>query len=574
MRQGKFFKFIPSIFFIVALGKTPAIAQTPYPFSHLPDTLNAIYNVSPDQLEPVNNLLLGYNIFNFINDADKDFIRTFDPITIRFHHGVWANFYDWDTDGFSLHGDPYEVGSHYEVVRQWERSNRKGGIDGIEVLNEEKKIQDDGEGYDMMWTYNLNYHDEQSNVNRMRSDLSRGLEVEDIEMGNEHFWRSQRSTRTATPELYFMHAKALSNALKRENPELKLSIPLSWRRDHKDYNTILTADTSYFDAISYHKYVGLDPDIPGESNNAFSAILTGRLAMENDQKFVQGFAPGKPLWMTEWGVSGGDESIAAAALGMADCYLYLLENQEVYHRANWFSVNGRLNSFINISDNRVIKYPLEWSYYGVVHHIIREVFENAEMIEGSMDTHQLTTDLGSINAVSARMVIKEEMASIFAVNLTNKPVNFQLQFYSHAYEEGFVHYAYTFEDLANMGYVIIDEDPLQKINNEKQKIVLPPLSVNVLSSIEVNYNARPLSVDETNFHIKVYPNPSKKGVFDIKVSTTVAGRYSVYSASGVEIQKGKLSSSTSIDLQGNPAGIYYLKIASDKGDFQEELMIR
>ena len=38
-------------------------------------------------------------------------------------------------------------------------------------------------------------------------------------------------------------------------------------------------------------------------------------------------------------LNSGTGAKAAAALAMADCYLYLFENQDTFHRANWFTVN-------------------------------------------------------------------------------------------------------------------------------------------------------------------------------------------------------------------------------------------
>jgi len=210
---------------------------TNYPFE-LPDTVTANFEIQSQEIEMANNKLLGYNIFHFTSTADKDFIRKFDPITIRFPHGVWANFYNWETDGYDTYGDIWDHGSHDDVL---EASNVKAGFPGLTALNNEKK-QSNGVGYDMIWTYNLNYDDNAKNVARLKDSDAKGFDVCDIEIGNEHFWKTQRSTRTSTPEKYVVLAKSLSDTMKQVKPEVRLSIPISWRTSHADYNTTLVDD--------------------------------------------------------------------------------------------------------------------------------------------------------------------------------------------------------------------------------------------------------------------------------------------------------------------------------------------
>ena len=78
-----------------------------YPYA-LPNQLNATLKVETGSKTGFNNLLLGLNT-NFpenqygsdgYNDPDgQDLITTWNPPSLRFPHGVWANFYDWEVDG-------------------------------------------------------------------------------------------------------------------------------------------------------------------------------------------------------------------------------------------------------------------------------------------------------------------------------------------------------------------------------------------------------------------------------------------------------------------------------------------
>lgn len=463
---------------------TPQQTITEYPFT-IPSTITATLNVETQETEMFNNKLIGYNIFGFTKTEEKEFIRKFNPITIRFPHGVWANFYNWETDGYTDYGDTYDHEAHDVTLANYEKYNIRAGFPGLTALNNEKKLQNGGAGYDMIWTYNLNYDTNLKSTLRLQNSDAKGFDVKDIEIGNEHFWTNQRGTLTSTPQKYVTLAKSLSDTLKKVKPDVRVSIPLSWRTTHGGYNSILVDNKNYFDAITVHKYAGADPDVPAEGDNAYSTILTARLTMEKDVNYARSFAPGKPVWLTEWGVSAGDHCQAAAALGMADCYLYLFENQDKYERANWFSVNGVLNSFITISNTRVIKYPLEKTGYGTVYEIIRSVFENSTMLKGTMTTTQLTTSVGSTNAVNARAVTKDGKTMVFAVNLTNKPVVFNLNFNGKALNSSFLHQAFTFNDLSEELVMGIDENPLHEVNDISGKIVLPPYSVNKISDFEI-----------------------------------------------------------------------------------------
>ena len=169
-----------------------------YPFN-LPNIITVSLNVETSSRELFNNKLIGYNIQGFDTQVQKDFIKLVDPVTIRFPHGVWANFYEWKTDGYQQ--DSYDNRGHQDALDVFVRSIT-GDIDGIAELNTDKKTTNNGKGYDMMWTYTINFDDGASSVARAQKDIGLGLEVKAIELGNEHFWRGQRALRTETPEMY------------------------------------------------------------------------------------------------------------------------------------------------------------------------------------------------------------------------------------------------------------------------------------------------------------------------------------------------------------------------------------
>tara|TARA_R110002049_G_scaffold267436_2_gene443815 strand:- start:125 stop:3037 length:2913 start_codon:yes stop_codon:yes gene_type:complete len=462
-------------------------AQT-YPFS-LPSNITAELNVETTNTETFNNKILGYNIEGFNTELQKDFIRLVDPITIRFPHGVWANFYEWQTDGYQ--NDSYDNGTHESALATY-ACCLKGNIDGIAALNTEKKAANGGKGYDMMWTYSLNFDDGPSSVARAQKDMGLGLEVKAIELGNEHFWKNQRSNRTATPADYLREASAVSAALKAEFPDIRVSIPLGWRRNQAGYNASIIGDGAYYDAITVHKYLGADPDVPGESNSAYSALLTAKLELADDVNWVRdNYGPDKPVWLTEWGVSAGSDVHGAACLGMADAYLYMAENQQIYERSNWFSFNRVLNAMVVVGSNREPVYPLQKRGYLSVYEILRSVLKDATMLNGSVTSSTLlTTEKGSVTAVNARAVTKDGNTTVVAINLTDKPVEFTLKFNNVVYPGGFKHEALVFNNVGVVDPIDYYTDPLTLIKQGTGTITLPPLSVSKLSNIILDPNMK------------------------------------------------------------------------------------
>ncbi len=452
-----------------------------YPFS-LPNTITASLDVDTDSTEPFNNKLIGYNIQGFDTQLQKDFINLVDPVTIRFPHGVWANFYEWETDGYQQ--DSYDNRNHQDALDIFVQSIT-GDIDGIAALNTQKKNRTGGEGYDMMWTYSINFDDGASSVARAQKDIGLGLEVKAIELGNEHFWKGQRALRTETPEMYLAAASEVSSALKAEFPNIKLSLPLSWRRTHEDYNNTIKGDGTFFDAITIHKYLGADPDVPGESNSAYSALLTSKLELAEDVDWVRAFAPGKPVWLTEWGVSAGSEVHGGACLGMADVFMFMAENQDVYERANWFIFNRVLNAMVVVGSDREPVYPLQKRGYLSTYEIIQDVFRDATLMGGTVTSSaQLAVSRGSVNAVNARATTDAfGETKVVAVNLTNKPVTFELKFDGTVYSRSFKHEALIFDNLGVVAPVDYFSDPLELVKEGTGTITLPPLSVSKLSGI-------------------------------------------------------------------------------------------
>ena len=556
-----------------------------YPFS-LPSNMEATINITSSSKEVYNNLLLGTNTHHFSTTKEKDLINKLKPITIRFPHGLWSNWYDWRRDVTRLFGEEsfvYEQGVNKTLrtktvdllasISTFDRLNIKVGIEGLTSLNATRKSTT-GKGFDMIWTFNMSADGTDFNngcpetIARYNDLISRGLEVKAVEMGNECFYPGQRSSIIPNAEDYIARAKSMSAALKTIDPNIKVSIPLlrkdSWA--NPNWNTDLTEDLSYFDAVTVHTYVGSDPDNAADSDEAYGTALTARKHLGNSiYDYAHEVAPNKPIWLTEWGVKSGGPN-AVSALGMADCYIYMSQNQNVFERANWFSVNGQLNSHYvwetyiapSGSERPRIKYPLEKTLFGSAYEIIRLALENTTLIESDVQVANLED---GVKAVNARVVTKDGKTSVFVVNLSNQDVPFNVNIDGVAYTDTAVHKAISFSTMDEERTMGIDVDPLTLINEGNASITLPKFSINV---IELSNASLSTSEIEKQAEVRIYPNPNK-GTFNIKLTHGEEAQYRIYSISGVEIQKGNFVLTKEIRFDNNQTGIYILQLNTNQG---------
>jgi hypothetical protein len=426
--------------------------------------------------EPVNNALLGYNILHFKSKREREFVERMNPVAMRFPDGVWGNFYDWETDGFTNHGDEHRRSHVYApVLAKWKERGIKGGFDGLTKLNNQKRKRD-GAGYNIVWLYNAAFDSPEKNVARMQDSIEKGFVVRDIELGNEQFWLTQVSNRTLTPEGYRDAARGISKALKKANRDVRVSVPLSWRKQHDKWNKIVTANDRYFDAISLHKYSGSGKDEP-KDDVKLKTVLAGRKHLAESAAYVRSFAK-KPIWLTEWGLNAGTDAKAASALSMADCYLYLLENQDTFHRANWFSVNGVSRSFVTIGKNRRPVEPMQKTAFGCVHEIMRGIFEDADLLSTTVKTGRLDTGAGIVDAVTARAVKKDGRLIICAINLSDQPSQLAIKIDQNKKLAVITHEALAFNSLGETILLGIEDNPLKSIEVTNKPIILSPLSIN------------------------------------------------------------------------------------------------
>lgn len=452
-------------------------------------------NVDTDIKEKSNNKLLclnmGYQLQTeklqgFNSELSKEFTRWYNPISLRFPQGAWGNFYNWETDGRSKYDDDeWNNGSFNNQMN----SRLKFGIDGFAELHQELK-------FGILWVWSIGYKDEAYSQARLKDHLAKGLDVTDVELGNEYFWKTQRSSLLATDEMLVKRTESFAKALREIKPNLRFALPFSWRKEsHDSYNRKLaTVDPTLYNAIVIHKYVhtpsrdGGD-DNPGEDTeddntggkpqaNDYFQVMTARAALAENAEYIRSIVK-KPIWLTEWGVSCGD--YAASYLGMADSYLYLFENQDIYEYAAWFQTHGGDDFF---KTGGIYGHPVYTkTCYGVVYDMVRSVFENSIMLSTTVESEDL---FSGVKAVSGRAVKQQDGTyKYFIVNLSNREI--PAEFYTNGKEcfpEGYIE-TLSFSRLDENRTWEWKEENLKKETFSAKGFKLKPYSINVISNITV-----------------------------------------------------------------------------------------
>lgn len=568
-----------------------------YPFS-LPANMEAKININTNGQETFNNLLLGTNIHHFKTTQEKDFVNLFNPISVRFPHGLWSNWYDWRRDVSRVFGEEkfmYEQGTNKRLkevtigklanIHVFDRNNIKVGIDGLTSLNSARKTNQ-GKGYDMMWTFNMSAdgadftNGSPESVARYNDLISRGFEVKDIEMGNECFYPGQRSSIIPNAEDYIARAKSMSAALKALDPNIRVSIPLLRRNSwaNPNWNSDLTQDQSYFDAVSVHTYVGSDPDDASNSDEAYGTALTARKhLLSSITNYAHQVAPTKPIWLTEWGVKSGGPN-AVSALGAIDCFLMMSENQDVFERANWFSTNGKLNSMVvweTYFDTRAnkekerIKYPLEKTLFGTAYEITRSVLENSTLIESTMEVADLEP---GVKAVSSRVVVKDGKTMLLVLNLSNQDVPFSIDVNSTSYTGNFEHKAIKFSAVDEERSIGFNIDPLALEKQGAGSVTLPKLSINTIYLEDLSITLSTENVSEINKLI-VSPNPNN-GVFKITLDDNAEATYNIYTLTGRKVLRGRFFAKEEVHLNQYNSGIYLLEVLTNNTRIVKKIILK
>lgn len=207
--------------------------------------------------------------------------------------------------------------------------------------------------------------------------------------------------------------------------------------------------------------------------------LAGRNEIIDYAEQVRKVFPGRPIWLTEWSIEGGENALSVVA--MADTWLGLVQRPDLFEAASYFQMNAK---------ERLFEYePKNGSYtkasYGAVFEILREAFDGSEVLETRVSSLQLADGL---DAVSAEAVVKDGRISIIAVNKSDKPVRLKLTLDGHDEGLKFSHRALCFDSAGDFKRFGLSENPLLVIAAETEGISLPPLSISRIDPLDVPHS--------------------------------------------------------------------------------------
>ena len=440
---------------LIAFTPDVSLAVT-YPYT-IPGPVTATLDVNTSIRVPVDPMQLCVNydpydsvsLQGFNHSTNKDHFRTINPSGVRWPQGVWANFYDWESDGRRIF-DNYQDTYYGAVVNV---PQLKYGFDGLHELHDELN-------FDVLFTWNICYDSVAKGMARYNDRVSKGFDFRWVELGNENFYKDQRSDAILDPQNYPPIASAHSQALKAADPNILISVPAAWKTFTipLSFTNAVAADQSYYDAVSLHKYMnGSTLDATGEMQGAVD--------------YIKGVYPGKPIWLTEWSVnSSGDNALGA--LGTAEIYLYFFNRMDEITMNQNFQVFGGGNFY----DSNFMKTPFGSSY-----EIVRSVFADSEMYSSTCTSTEIT---GGINAVLAEAVDQDGKTVIFAINKANVSAPFTLQFDGITYTGNMKHQALAFSGASDFPLFGFTEDPLTTLSSNTTSITLPPLSLNVITLLD------------------------------------------------------------------------------------------
>ena len=480
----------------------------------------------------------------FNSQTAQDFIEDRDPVVIRFPQGVFANTYNWEpvkdengnviaeADSRNL-VDPFEVDG--KVAFESDPDVRLGypALRGIF-----DRAAADGKPLDLLTVLNIINNDADSNSERWQSMIEDGYEVRDMELGNEFFFREQRSGTINMIGPWLERAKSIVEAIRaRAGTErtVRFGLPITYRAsdpleremrriNDQRFNDLVTRDESFFDAIVVHRYVreqrSSDVSPNQLTQNSLARLLTGSRLMDISLMYAktQVSESKNSIWLTEWGVAGSrEEGVGASFLGTADTYTHLIRNERrlELERTNWFSTFGS-NAQYKFND----KEQRFTTGYGRIYEMFRgslrdsDIFNTIEVQTAALNpsaNRQTAANVEPSEAVNALAIRRSQNSITYLVtNLANVPTRLFLERQGNA-QNGFdvTTTGLTMPSLIATVPTILEED--RKTN--ENYVDIPEYTI---MKLEVNFNSNSAknqggasieSIDQEHL-VVLYPNPS------------------------------------------------------------------
>jgi len=623
-------------------------AQNDFPFTRIspdnPDgTFNTTININGDT-SSFNNSLLGSNVDanagplndlrlntapllgpngNVINARQgaqgfntvlaQELIEARDPVVIRFPQGVFANSYNWeqvrdDNGNVIAEADSRNIVDPFPVMRNGELTVLHDSPPTVRIGYPSLRgifdtAQANNRPLDLLTVLNVVSNDGVSNGRRWESMINDGFDVQDMELGNEFFFRTQRSGTINTEAQWRDRASRIVGNIRgraaRLGRTVRFAIPITYRasdtietqrrRDGDQlFNDLITQDDSFFDAIVVHRYVreqrtnGVFPrDLT--SNNLRRLLLASRI-MDTSLSYARTQVPEDKngVWLTEWGVAGSQfEGVGAAFLGAADTYTHLIRNQRrlEMERINWFSTLGSNAQYEFNSDG-----VRSTTGYGRIYEMFRGVLRDSNIYDNIIVTTDNLVDNRNGNvqsrAVNAVAVNRGARRITYIVtNLANRATRLTLR-REGARQTGFdVRLSgVNTRTLRSLDVGVISPEVTRNQNN----VVIPPYSV---MRVEVTFdnsiaktitNTKDVLESSDNASVTLYPNPTSS-TFNMIFNGMDTARVVISDLLGQVVHQS-VSKSGNLKLEKGSVfkpGIYIIRVIDqDNNIYNKKLVVK
>ena len=344
----------------------------------LPDTLSLEINTSNSQ--PLRQALYGFNTNMVSGDygyLDPDFVeltKALAPKTLRFPGGAVGNFYHWELGGFiesemaSTLSPQLNQRNQRNYVKLQERREGKILFDDFMKLCDTLSITP-------IVVVNLWTGSPKESAAWVRYAKNRGYQIKHWELGNEYYLPHYLN-KYPTVQTYITAAKKHAAAMKAVNPDIKLSVcatPIafhkgSWlaKKQQRDWDKGLAADTSFYDAYTVHVYAY--KAVQKKEIEVMQGYLMGwiHFAVPDALTYYQQLFPDKDIWITEWNIANPANRVANTqlhAMYAGDFFLKMLTLPNVT-QANFHVIAGPGKGFPVFSPITPVTPGTFWKYGG------------------------------------------------------------------------------------------------------------------------------------------------------------------------------------------------------------------
>ncbi len=334
---------------------------------------------------PLRKELYGFNSNMMSGDygyLDEDFValtKALRPKTLRFPGGTVGNFYHWDISGFRQDEMNSTLSTQLNRRNKANFTKLEKRRDGIISFDDFMKLCNDLDITPVvvvnLWTGNP-----EESAAWVRYTIEKGYNVNYWELGNEYYLPHYvKKFRTA--EIYMNEAKKHALAMKKVNPNIKVSVsatPVAFHRegflikrvqrkwDEQLANYSAPSSTNWFDAFSVHVYAY--KGVKNVEIDVMRRYLFGWIHYECEEamSYYQQLFPDKEMWITEWNIANPGNRVANTqlhAMYVGDFFLKLLSYPKITH-ANFHVLAGPGKGFPVFSRITPVSTKTFWKYGG------------------------------------------------------------------------------------------------------------------------------------------------------------------------------------------------------------------